>query len=413
MNMTLVRSRLDTAAKALAVACPFALILPKAPMGMILALFTLAWLAGGDFRAKFDRMRANPVARWAGALFTLIALGTLYSSADWEIAFDWLLQYKELLYVPMVIALLHEPQWRVRAYYSYLAGIGLVVVFTFADALGLWDRFAYPGSRNLFENHILFGTLVAPTVYFAAHEWIAAPSARWRVLWMSYGLLAAFALLFLNTGRVGYVLFFALMLLFSIQKWRLRGAALGLVTTVCGLFALFQYSPNFKERILEASQDLTVYQQGQHSTSVGLRLEYYRHTLEMIAKHPIVGGGTGSYVSEYAAIAEREGFLMQHDNPHNEYLLLTTQLGVVGLIVFLLMLRSQWTHGYSLEPRFRYFAHGVILTMMFASLFDSMLQDSTVAKFYTLAIGTAFAGLGAAGSRQTVGPGSRPPARTT
>lgn len=413
MDMTLVRSRLETAAKALAVACPFALILPKAPMGLILGLFALAWLASGDFRAKFDRVRSNPVALWAVALYALVALGMLYSSANWEIAFDWFQQYKELLYVPAMIALLYEPQWRVRAYYAYLIGIGLVVVLTFADAVGLWDRFDYPGTRNLFENHILFGTLVAPAAYLAAHEWIAARSVRWRSLWVSYGLLASFALLFLNTGRVGYMLFFALAVLFSFQKWRMRGLALGLLMTIAGVFALFQYSPNFKERVLEAGQDLTVYQQGQHSTSLGLRLEFYRYTLELIGNHPIFGGGTGSYVAEYAAIAEREGFPMQHDNPHNEYLLLTTQLGIVGLAVFLLMLRSQWVQGYSLEPRFRYFAHGVILSMMFASLFDSMLQDSTVAKFYTLAIGTAFAGLRAAGLRQTVRDAARHPARTT
>jgi len=413
MAMTLVRSRLETAAKALAVACPFALILPKAPMGLILGLFVLAWLASGDFRAKLDRVRANPVALWAIALYALVALGMLYSSADWAIAFDWFRQYKELLYVPAVIALLYEPQWRVRAYYSYLTGTGLVVVLTFADAIGLWDRFDYPGTRNLFENHILFGTLVAPAVYLAAHEWMAARTVRWRILWIAYGLLATFALLFLNTGRVGYILFFALAVLFSVQRWRMRGLVVGLLLTVASIFALFQYSPNFKERILEAGQDLTVYQQGQHGTSVGLRLEFYRYTLELIGNHPFIGGGTGSYVHEYAAIAKREGFTMQHDNPHNEYLLLTTQLGIVGLAVFLLMLRSQWVHGYSLEPRFRYFAHGVILTMMLASLFDSMLQDSTVAKFYTLAIGTAFAGLRVAGVRQTVGEAARQPARIT
>lgn len=413
MDMTLVRSRLDTAAKALAVACPFALILPKAPMGLILALFALAWLASGDFRAKYDRVRTNPVALWAMALFALIALAMVYSSADWNIAFDWLLQYKELLYIPMVIALLHEPQWRTRAYFAYLVGIALVVVLTFADALGLWARFDYPGTRNLFENHILFGTLVAPAAYLAAHEWVTAPSVRARIFWISYGLLTAFALLFLNTGRVGYVLFFALMLLFTVQRWRLKGFVLGLLITVVGVLALFEYSPNFKERVLEAGMDLTVYRQGQHSTSVGLRLEFYRYTLELIGNHPILGGGTGSYVPEYGAIAAREGFVMRHDNPHNEYLLLTTQLGIVGLTVFLLMLRSQWLHGHSLEPRFRYFAHGVILTMMLASLFDSMLQDSTVAKFYTLAIGTAFAGLHAARSRQTVRDAARQPARTT
>lgn len=411
--MTLVRSRLDTAAKALAVACPFALILPKAPMGLILGLFAIAWLASGDFRAKFGRVRASPVALWALALFALMALGMVYSSADWNIAVDWLLQYKELLYIPMVIALLHEPQWRLRAYYAYLVGIALVVVLTFADAFGLWDRFSYPGTRNLFENHILFGTLVAPAAYLAAHEWVTARTARARILWISYGLLSAFALLFLNTGRVGYVLFFALVLLFTVQKWRLKGFLLGVLITVAGVISLFQYSPNFKERVLEAGKDLAVYQQGQHSTSLGLRLDFYRYTLELVGNHPIIGGGTGSYVPEYGAIATREGFLMQHDNPHNEYLLLTTQLGIVGLTVFLLMLRSQWIHGCYLEPRFRYFAHGVILTMVLASLFDSMLQDSTVGKFYTLAIGTAFAGLHAARARQTVKDAARQPARTT
>jgi hypothetical protein len=391
--------RLAVAAQALAVAAAFSLVLPISLISLSFGLFTLFWLLAGDFGERWRRIRANPVAWSPLVLFALVAVGMFYSVANWGTALYWLKKYDKLLLIPMVMTALAAPRWRERVYFAFLAGIGMVVVLTYADALGLWDRRDFPGQRNLFENHILYGALVAPACYFAAHEMLDARTKSTRFAWALGALAGVYSVLFINTGRTGYMALFALVPLFGWQRWRRRGLAAGTVLTAVLAVALYAYSPAFHQRMSLIGEETARYEEGVRSTSVGQRLDYYTGTLELIGRHPVFGGGTGSYEKEYADIAARRGIVQFHDTPHNEYLFIATQLGVVGLAALLAMLFWQWRESRRLDSRFRALAQGAIVTFAVASLFDSMLQDSVVGKFYVLMIGVAYSGLGGGEAR--------------
>ena len=114
----------------------------------------------------------------------------------------------------------------------------------------------------------------------------------------------------------------------------------------------------------------------------------YKNTLSLIKQHPILGGGTGSIVNEYAQLAKSNNLTMYTANPHSQFLLTTQELGSVGLIVLILMWLVTWKNSYHLESGDGgILLRGLILAMVIGSLFNSLLLDAGEGKFYCLLVG--------------------------
>ena len=58
------------------------------------------------------------------------------------------------------------------------------------------------------------------------------------------------------------------------------------------------------------------------------RMEFLKETLEMIKEKPIKGYGLGSWRNE---INKRTGSLTDHKTPHNNYLYVWMELGILGI----------------------------------------------------------------------------------
>ena len=100
---------MDTAAKALLVAAAFALALPTAWVSVFLIPLAVCWLLSGRFPYKLQRIRGNPAAWLPIVLFALYAVGVLYSSATQAQALDYFAKYHKLLYVPIIVSFLDDP----------------------------------------------------------------------------------------------------------------------------------------------------------------------------------------------------------------------------------------------------------------------------------------------------------------
>jgi O-antigen ligase len=114
--------------------------------------------------------------------------------------------------------------------------------------------------------------------------------------------------------------------------------------------------------------------------------------LTLIARHPVFGGGTGSWKKEYAELVSGSETTLLSD-AHNEYLMIATQLGLVGLVVYLLMLFRQWRATTALTPDWRALAQGIVAMMAVAGLFNTSLLYTHEGKVYTVMAGVVFAAL--------------------
>jgi O-antigen ligase len=107
----------------------------------------------------------------------------------------------------------------------------------------------------------------------------------------------------------------------------------------------------------------------------------------------VLGHGTGSFTRAYAEKTKGQQALPTR-NPHNEYLLIMVQLGLVGLAVLLYLFWTQWR----LAPRLAtplewHLARGLVLAMAVGCLFNSWLLDHTEGLLYAWLTGLLLAGL--------------------
>jgi len=212
-------------------------------------------------------------------------------------------------------------------------------------------------------------------------------------------------MLFLAMGRTGYVVLAFLLVLFSIQrvvasrglniKWLFLGGMAGVLITSMIFAAAYQTSDVFKYRINMASEGFSMFQTGNSSSSTGLRLEFYANSIDLIMKKPWFGYGMGSLSSEYKKMAEQKGLVGDHvtRNPHNEYIVIAFQLGIVGLVIFLYLFFVQWRASLILPCYEMFIAQGFIVVIMVGSLLNSLLLDHVTGLFFGFFTGLLFSGI--------------------
>ena len=123
-----------------------------------------------------------------------------------------------------------------------------------------------------------------------------------------------------------------------------------------------------------------------------MRLETWANSVELVRQHPVVGVGTGGFESAYEKQVAGTG-MMKAENPENQYLLTTVQLGVVGLVALLAFFAFQWRWPGGLATRTDvHLARGLVILMVVGCAFNSFLSDHTQALFYAWLSGMLFAG---------------------
>ena len=199
-------------------------------------------------------------------------------------------------------------------------------------------------------------------------------------------------ILFMSAGRLGYLLVFCLSILFLYQIYRLRGLFIGgLILTILSI-VVYTHSVMLQERVDLIFENIQTYQQGDSDTSVGNRLEWYTNTVTLIAEKPVFGSGTGSFSYEYQKLANRLG-LETTTNPHNEYLMIGMQWGVIGIALFLYFFYTVWRSSKKLTQSTHFMVQGLLLTMMVGCLFNSFWLDTTEGHIFAYLIGVFYGGL--------------------
>jgi O-antigen ligase len=100
---------------------------------------------------------------------------------------------------------------------------------------------------------------------------------------------------------------------------------------------------------------------------------------------PILGTGTGSYNSAFRikrpAIYSITGGSKR--NPHNEYLLVAVQLGLLGLLLLLYLFYTQLISSKKInDNETKYLSQGLVLLIVIGCLGNSLIMDSGEGHFW-------------------------------
>jgi len=393
-----VTARARVGARYLAIAIGFTLPVPTALDNVLLALLLVCWLASGDWRARYETVRRNPVALAALAYLALMALGLLWSPDPLHDGLTYLKKYSDLLLIPILVTVFTDPQDRRRALLALSAAIALTLLLSLALWMGALPSGGIitgePANPTVFKKHITQNILMAFGCLLFAEMARASISSRLRMLWSALSALAAFNVLFLVQGRTGYLVLAALAMLYLSTRLRWRGLLAAVVLVVAGFVSAYELSPAFHQRVSTGVGEMSQFQAGGAGEGgVGLRLAFYRNTVALIRDHPILGVGTGGFVHAYAARVQ--GTSMEPTrNPHNQYLLTTAEVGVVGLVFLLLLFAQEWRCAALLpDDQSRTLARGLVLTIIVGSLFNSLLIDHVESLLFGWLSGLLFAAL--------------------
>jgi O-antigen ligase len=149
-------------------------------------------------------------------------------------------------------------------------------------------------------------------------------------------------------------------------------------------------NPVFQNRANQAVSDVVNFNQNQN-TSVGQRIQFTINSIELIKEKPIIGHGTGSFEKNYERIHNHltPNFTLA-TNPHNNYILVLVQFGIVGLLVFLSIFYTQIRSFVSTPNGFEYKPLKLILPVMFMVI---CLSDTYLWGHHTQALFALFSGI--------------------
>jgi O-antigen ligase len=363
---------------------------------VLLVLLLVAWLASARWHEKYRLIRRNPVALSALALLAWVALGLAWGSGPVSDGLVYLRKYSNLLPIAILVTVFLDERDRRRALLAFAGGLTVTLVLSYALALGWLPTGGFitgdAANPTVFKKHITQNILTAFGALLFAELALERTRPAVRLAWAVLSVAAAFNVLFLVRGRTGYVVLAALVVLFLFRTLRWKGmipAALLLATAGA---AGYQFSESFHQRVSLALAAADQWRPGVASQDpVGERLEFYSNTLAIVADHPVLGVGTAGFAPAYAQRVQGTAMLPTR-NPHNQYLLTASQVGLVGLALLLLLFFQQWRCGNRLPgPQDRTLARGLVLTIVVGSLFNSLLIDHTESLFFAWMSGLLYA----------------------
>lgn len=376
------------------VALGFTLPLSTSGTSIMLGLILLLWIIGGDYREKFQIMRRHPLAIASLVLFGLYVLGLFYGKPSTRVVFD----VSHFLLLALFIPLFGNARLRQHALWGFSSAVILLLALSYLAWLNLLPQISflstYPGNVVI-QDRITYGVFVAVAAYFWIVEAYFSESRPKRIVLLILAALAVFNLLGRVNSMTAYVVLPTLLGYFLVRQWRWKGAVTIFLATV--LLAAMTYSlPTnpLQQRIIGAVKEFKQWQPDQaEETSTGLRLEFYRYSLKIVRDHPLLGVGVGGFAEAYAKQI-KDPKMARSDNPHNEYLLVATQLGLIGLAALLYLFYTQWRLApLLLTPRDTILARGVVLAFMVGCLFNSFLTDYDEGVFFIWISALLFSGL--------------------
>jgi len=392
-----LQPRIAGAARWLAIGLGAAMPVSVAADGVLLAAFALAWLASGDFAAKWGSVRNNPGALAALVLFALLAAGTVYGPAPATVAVAQFSKYQDLLLVPMLVSLFAEHRFRRFAVWAFLGGMLVTLALSYLIGLGLFPEGIFrgtPADPTVFRLHVTQNFFMAYTAFALACLARSEANKARRGLLYAVAFLALFNVIFMVQGRTGYLVAGTLLMFFLLERTGWRSVVLGTMALALLVSGAFLGSQSFRGAINRGIAEYSQWRADRPAEdSIGWRLEFYYNTAQMIRERPIAGVGTGGFPIVYAERVKGTG-RVNPGHPHSEYILMTAQLGVFGLAAFVGLLVTHWRVSRRVAPPLdRSLASGLVLAMAVGCLFNTLLLDHSEGLFYCWLGGVLFAGI--------------------
>ncbi len=377
--------------KGLSISLAFVVPISTALTSILVALLILMWVLGPNLKKKKQILFHHPLSSWIFPLVMLTVAGMLYSIGDTESIRRSLIDGLRLGLIPLFIYFYQDKKVAKMALWAFCAAMTLTLVLAFLKVYANFPIGLKYTTGGVFKSHIKTSYFMAMAAFFIAFQTPRLLS-KYRLLGALVVGLMIYYLFFMNEGRIGYITLVMCFLLLTWQWFKFKGMLAGTLVAITLLLAAYFTSSLFSARINLLVQDMDLYQQGGRllESSLGSRIQFAHSSSELISQKPLLGWGTGSFGFAYAKLFEGEKTLLT-DNPHNEYLRIGVELGLLGLCFLILFFYQQWKLSKKLPLEIRGFFQGVLLSFVIGCFLNSWLKDFSEGYFYILMVSICFA----------------------
>jgi O-antigen ligase len=345
----------------------------------------------GEWRRALPSILAKPIVLASVALFLLLGIGTLYSIVPWPAAAHIWFKYRELIYLPLFMLLCRDLPAARAGLLGVYAVVAAIVVLGGAQWLFGISLTPHPfGRGSVFGSYIVEGVLTSVTAYYFAQEAVA--SRRWRILWSLAAIIAVAYVLCVTPGRTGIVVAFVMAAIFLFQTAPRRWLVPGLLLIALVGGGIYRLSPEFNDRVGGMFTGLQGEGISGAARSTITRMQFYRGALETMASSPVFGTGTGSFEKAYGAVAVTS-HLPLTSNPHNEYLMIGVQIGILGVATMLGLLATLWLSAASLPLADAMRGRAVTFALATSCLVNSSMLDHVDSQIFFFQISLFFVGV--------------------
>ncbi|WP_241480517.1 O-antigen ligase family protein [Legionella norrlandica] len=247
----------------------------------------IAVLITPEYR-KYFFYAYNTLWGWAAlCFFSFILIASLWSPAPYSMQWMVVGKYCKLIYLPILATGFINPKVRYWSINSYLAAIFITCVISILKANNI---IASEDPGEVFYNHIITGFMVALAAYLSGL--LAFQNSGWlRVTYILLLLLTTYQVLFINTGRTGYLVYFILMLLLILQKLSFKQASIGIIFFSGAMVLAYHNSPVMQTRVYDLIKDIKLLHHDKN-TSLGYRIQFHHYAKQLMMQHPFIGIGT-------------------------------------------------------------------------------------------------------------------------
>lgn len=353
------------------------------------------------------RTLAQLVRKWQILLLLVLVTYLLatyfYASSDPGLYSDFLSKYGRLLLIPLLIPAFKSVGDRVLVAQAFLVSMAITLALSYLvwfqvdlSALGVLPdgEYAIPSNPTVFKKHITHNFFMAIALYFWLISLVgnlqAARSGRkgalvWLILYAALVMAAFINLFAMVDGRTGWVVFCIVPLAVGIRRYGYKGFFIGLVLSILVMSAAYLAVDNVQSRIDKGIQEVVDFHSGtDQKSSVGERLMLQLSGWRAFQDSAYLGHGIGGIKNAVAPYTSQFGG-EPFQNPHNQYLLLLIQGGILGLGLYLAFIFAAVKGSYSSAWFAKYIAP-VLLMFVAGNLLNSFHYDFSESVAFILLI---------------------------
>lgn len=375
-----IKNRIDYLAIGLVFLSIFTL--PFSPaLGSAAIIAAILNLLSGKFKQNIHQIFNYKMQYISLLLITMLAIGVTYNHFNVAYAIKIFMKYGDkLLLPPLLVASFSTEKLRKLALNCFIAGICCSSI--------LFISHTYTSHHD----PIAWSMLIAFACFLLVHKILNNRKPWLSILYGALLLWLIFYLYVINIERTGMLIFLVLMTLILIQKLKWKGILYAVIIIPIIFTSICFLSPKTYNRIMEIKHNFhELYYSHNQKTSIGRRIIFLKTSFGLIKQKPLFGYGTGSFPYIYDtthAITAEEGHPLP--DPHNSFVHIAVQIGLVGMVIFILWLVMQFFEAKSLPLFERYIAQGLIITFFINSCTVDALLIHRSALFYVLFISVLF-----------------------